>query len=57
MKVLVEGQSRRNDKEYYGKTDSFKTTVFPKENSKIGDVVRVNIKSATAHTLLGEIIK
>ena len=56
MKVLVEGQSRRNDKEYYGKTDSFKTTVFPKENTKIGDVVRVNIKSATAHTLLGEII-
>ena len=56
MKVLVEGQSRRNDEEYYGKTDSFKTIVFPKESSKVGDVVCVNIKSATAHTLLGEII-
>ena len=56
VKVLVEGRSRRNPKEYHGRTDSFKTIVFPKENSKSGDVVEVNIKSGTAHTLLGEIV-
>lgn len=56
VKVLVEGQSRRNAEEYHGRTDSFKTIVFPKGNSKVGDIVRVNIKSATAHTLLGKIV-
>ena len=54
--VLVEGQSRRNADEYHGRSDSFKTIVFPKENAKIGDIVRVNINSATAHTLRGEIV-
>jgi len=54
--VLVEGQSRRNPDEYHGRSDSFKTIVFPKENSKIGDIVKVNINSATAHTLRGEIV-
>ena len=56
VKVLVEGESRRNPEEYRGRTDSFKTIVFPKEDSKVGNFVRVNIKSATAHTLLGEIV-
>lgn len=53
--VLVEGNSRRNDEEYHGKSDTFKTTVFPKENAKIGDIVNVTIHSTTAHTLIGEI--
>ena len=56
VEVLVEGQSRRNADDYQGKTDSFKTIVFPRENLKIGDVVRVNVNSVTAHTLLGEIV-
>ena len=56
VKVLVEGKSRRNPEEYHGKTDSFKTIVFPKGNSTFGDFVPVNINSATAHTLLGEIV-
>ena len=56
VKVLVEGESRRNPEEYHGRTDSFKTIVFPKENSKVGNFIRVNIKSATAHTLLGGIV-
>ena len=55
VSVLVEGNSRRNDEEYYGKSDTFKTTIFPKETAKIGDIVDVTIHSATAHTLIGEI--
>lgn len=54
--VLVEGESRREADKYHGKTDGFKTTVFPKMDSKIGDVVNVRVDSTTAHTLIGQII-
>ncbi len=54
--VLVEGESRREADKYHGKTDGFKTTVFPKTDSKIGDIVNVRIDSTTAHTLIGQII-
>lgn len=55
VSVLVEGNSRRDEEQYYGKSDTFKTTVFPKKNAKIGDIVNVDIHSATAHTLIGDI--
>ena len=54
--VLVEGESRRETDKYYGKTDSFKTTVFPKADSQIGEVVNVRIHNTTAHTLIGQIV-
>ncbi|MDE0042698.1 MAG: tRNA (N6-isopentenyl adenosine(37)-C2)-methylthiotransferase MiaB [Candidatus Poribacteria bacterium] len=54
-KVLVEGESRRESDKYQGKTDNFKTTVFPKENAQIGDIVTVTVESASAHTLVGRI--
>ena len=57
VEVLVEGESRRDPNRYQGKTDGFKTTVFPKGNSEIGDLVRVNIESVTAHTLIGSLVK
>ncbi len=53
--VLVEGNSRRDNEQYHGKSDTFKSTVFPKENAQIGDIVNVEIHSATAHTLIGQI--
>ena len=53
VEVLVEGESRRDPDRYQGKTDGFKTTVFPKENSEVGDLVRVKVESVTAHTLIG----
>ena len=53
--VLVEGESRRDDAQYHGKTDTFKTTVFPKETAEPGDIVNVKIHAATAHTLIGKI--
>ena len=54
--VLVEGESRRDAERYHGKTDGFKTTVFPKANSAVGEMVDVCIQSATAHTLIGKIV-
>lgn len=54
--VLVEGASRRDAERYYGKTDGFKTTVFPKADSAVGEMVDVCIESATAHTLIGKIV-
>ncbi len=54
--VLVEGDSRRDSKQYHGKSDTFKTTVFPKENAQIGDIVNIEVHSATAHTLIGQIV-
>ncbi len=55
--VLVEGVSRRDAERYYGKTDGFKTTVFPKADSAVGEMVDVCIESATAHTLIGRIVR
>ena len=55
VEVLVEGESRREAGKYQGKTDNFKTTVFPKENAQIGDIVNVKVESASAHTLVGRI--
>ena len=55
VEVLVEGESRRESYKYQGKTDNFKTTVFPKANAQIGDIVNVTVESASAHTLVGKI--
>ena len=54
--VLVEGASRRDAERYYGKTEGFKTTVFPRADSAVGEMVDVCIESATAHTLIGKIV-
>lgn len=54
--VLVEGESRRDADRYHGKTDGFKTTVFPKADSKIGEIVNVHVHTTTAHTLIGQIV-
>ncbi len=56
VEVLVEGESRRDPDRYQGKTDGFKTTVFPKENSEVGELVRVKVESVTAHTLIGSMV-
>jgi len=55
--VLVEGESRRDADKYHGKTDGFKTAVFPKVlDTKIGDVVNVRVDTTTAHTLIGQTV-
>lgn len=55
FEVLVEGKSKRNAEEYYGRTSQNKVVVFPRGESKPGDFVRVVVDSATSATLLGHL--
>jgi tRNA-2-methylthio-N6-dimethylallyladenosine synthase len=54
--VLVEGVSKKNKNELFGRNDQNKVIIFPKGNITKGDYVKVKVNSCTAGTLLGEII-
>jgi len=58
FKVLIEGDSKKNDKEWKGRNSQNKVVVFPKENYELkkGDYVEVKVIDCTQATLLGEII-
>jgi tRNA-2-methylthio-N6-dimethylallyladenosine synthase len=56
FKVLVEGTSKKNEEELYGRNDQNKVVVFPKQHYKKGDYVYVKVNSCTAGTLLGNTI-
>ena len=55
VEVLVEGFSKRSHDDMYGRTDRYKTVVFPRTDQKIGDLVKVRVLEASAATLRGEI--
>jgi tRNA-2-methylthio-N6-dimethylallyladenosine synthase len=55
--VLVEGFSRKSNKDFSGRTDGNKIAVFPvRDDVMRGDYVRVKITDATSATLKGEIV-
>jgi len=54
FKVLIEGISKKNEDEFYGRNDQNKVVVFPKSNYKKGDYVIVDIHDCTAGTLIGK---
>ena len=55
-KVLIEGNSKKSDEHWAGRSDHNKMVVFPKTgNLKKGDYVDVLIESCTAGTLIGKI--
>jgi tRNA-2-methylthio-N6-dimethylallyladenosine synthase len=57
FEVLIEGDSRRSDRDFCGRNSQNKMVVFPKKaNLKPGDYVHVRIHDATSATLLGEIV-
>ncbi|MBQ2608353.1 MAG: tRNA (N6-isopentenyl adenosine(37)-C2)-methylthiotransferase MiaB [Paludibacteraceae bacterium] len=56
VEVLVEGFSKRSHEDMYGRTSQYKTVVFPRAGRHIGELVQVRIKSASAATLLGEVV-
>ena len=56
FEVLVEGKSKRNPEEHFGRTSQNKVVVFPKGESKAGDFVKVRIHEASSATLKGEIV-
>ena len=57
VEVLVEGFSKRSRDDMYGRTEQYKTVVFPRSNQKIGDIVQVYVLEASAATLRGEIVE
>jgi tRNA-2-methylthio-N6-dimethylallyladenosine synthase len=58
-KVLIEGDSKRSDKDWMGRNSQNKVVVFPKENYDLtkGDYVWVKVHDSTQATLLGTIVK
>lgn len=53
FKVLIEGISKKNEDQFYGRNDQNKVIVFPKESYSIGDYVMVKVHDCTSGTLIG----
>lgn len=56
FEVLVEGVSKKSDKEMFGRTSQNKVVVFPAQGIKIGTLVNVKVNSCTSATLIGELV-
>lgn len=58
FKVLIEGDSKKNEMEWKGRNSQNKVIVFPKGNHELkkGDYVNVKVTACTQATLLGTII-
>ncbi len=57
FKVLIEGDSRKSDKDFKGRNTQNKVLVFPKvEGYKKGDYVMVEVSEANKATLKGKIV-
>lgn len=56
FEVLVEGYSKRSKQQLSGRTSQNKVVLFENQGQKVGDLVRVKIKDASAITLFGDII-
>ena len=56
FKVLIEGSSKKNENEFFGRADNNKVVVFPKGNYKKGDYVLVEITDCTSGTLIGSAV-
>lgn len=53
FEVLVEGPSKKSDKELCGRNQQNKMCVFPAGEHKIGDFVKIRVTSCTSATLKG----
>lgn len=57
FEVLIEGNSKKDENEWFGRISQNAVMVFPKiEGTKIGDFVMVKAHSCTSATLLGEMV-
>lgn len=58
FEVLIEGNSKRSDEHWCGRTSQGRMSVFPKGNYdlKKGDYVTIRVNDATSGTLRGEIV-
>lgn len=56
FKVLIEGTSKKDENELYGRTDHNKVVIFPKGNLNKGEYVTLRVDRCTAGTLFGTVI-
>jgi tRNA-2-methylthio-N6-dimethylallyladenosine synthase len=58
FKVLIEGDSKKSNKDWRGRNSQNKVIVFAKENYALnkGDYVMVRVDNCTGGTLLGKIV-
>ncbi len=52
--VLIEGKSKRSDDDFMGKCDENISTIFPRENYKVGQYVDVLIERSTSNSIMGK---
>jgi len=57
FRILVEGTSKRNENELFGRNSQNKVVIFPKMDFKKGDYVMVKVKDCNSATLLAEVIE
>lgn len=56
--ILVEGNSKKSDDFFAGRTDTNKILIFPRSDDVVvGDYVKVKINRATSGTLFGEFVE
>jgi len=53
VEVLVEGPAKRDPNQWFGKTEHFKTAVFPHRDEGVGDMIRLRVAAASPYTLFG----
>ena len=56
QRVLLEGVSRKNSAEFYGRTDNNRVVNLSSHPDRVGCFVNVRITEARSHTLRGEIL-
>lgn len=56
VEVLAEGVSKQSTQEWMGKTSTNHVIIFPKEKSKLGELVQVRIETCKGATLRGSIV-
>ena len=56
FEVLIEGISKKSENDFFGRNMQNNVIIFPKQKSKIGDIVTVEVEKCTSATLIGKII-
>lgn len=57
FKILIEGESKKSNSFWYGRTSQNAVVIFPKtKNEKLGNFVEVKVNCYTSATLFGELI-
>lgn len=56
VEVLVEGVSKKSEAELFGRTSQNKVVVFPAEDARVGDYVKVKVNRNTSATLIGTMV-